>query len=165
MVSRVGWGGGKERKKERRTCANSSDDSADEMRMEDVKGIIDLAHEGETTEPIQRYPRHSAGAETEKNCAPTGDHTSCGGDGDKTCNHTLHGTDDGRFLEKDDIHDCPCKERDGGAEIGVEHGDTGIRAGCVWISSVETVPSCPEDTRSDEHEGDVAWFRVYAIAV
>lgn len=135
------------------------------MRMEDIQRIIDLAHERQTTEPIQRNPRHGARAKTKQDGAPAGNNTGGGGDGDKTCDHTLHSTNDRWFLEENDIHDRPGEQRHGRTDIRVQHRNTSIGTGGIRIPSIEAVPSRPEDPGSDQHEGDVARFCVYAIAV
>lgn len=133
------------------------------MGVENLERVVDLAEEFRAPENIHRDPGDGAGAQAEEDGAPAGDHTRGGGDGDEACDHALHGADDGRFLEEDHVHGDPAEEAHGGADIGVQHGNTGIGARCVWIPAVEAVPPGPEDPGSDEHERDVAGFGVHAV--
>ena len=124
-----------------RTCANASDNSADEMGVEHFQCIIDSAENAGATEDVHCEPGNGARAETEENGTPASNNTGSRGDGDETCDHALHGANHGRFLEKDHVHGDPAEEGHGGADVGVKHGDTGIRGSCIWISSVEAVPT------------------------
>lgn len=114
-----------------------------------------LEDEGTRSDDIHADPGNGTGTKADDDGAPARDEFSAGCDADQTGDHAVHGTDDGRFAEEDDVHACPCEQGHGSADVGVEDGGAGIRRGRVWIATIKTVPADPEDAGSDHHEWDV----------
>ncbi len=106
----------------------------------------------------------SATGEADADCAPAGNNTSSGSDGDETSDHALDSTDDGGLLEIDHIADCPAEKRHGGCDVGVEDSGACVCGSGVWITSVETVPADPEDTCTDQNAENVVWARVFPVS-
>ena len=147
------------------TCAETANDGTDKMCVEHFQRVIHFAHEFGATKYVHGDPGDGAGADPEKDGAPASDNTSGRSDGNETGDHALDGADNGWSLEEDHVHGDPGEQARGGADVSVQHGHTSVGTGGVRISSVEAVPACPEDARSDQHEGDVAGLGVNAINV
>jgi len=115
------------------------------------------------SQDVHRNPRDRARAKTNNDCTPASDETSSRCNSNKTGDDALDCANDGRLLEKDQVHDGPCKHAHSRADIGVEYRSTGIGAGRVWITTIEAVPAKPENTDTDQAEEDVVWMEVVAI--
>ena len=81
--------------------------------------------------------------------------TCSGGDADEPRHHALHGADDGRLAEEDDVEAGPGEEARRGADIGVEHGHGRHDVGGVGRAAVEPGPSQPQQPAAGDHEQDV----------
>jgi hypothetical protein len=84
-------------------------------------------------------------------------------DSDKTSDHALDSSNNGRLLEEDDIQSSPGEQRNSSSNVGVENGSAGIWRGGIWITSVEAVPADPEDTAADQSEENVVRLEVLTI--
>ena len=78
--------------------------------------------------------------------------TCSGRDSDKASDHSLDGANDGGLLEEDDVQGGPSKQADGSCQVRVQDGSAGIRRGGVRITTVEAIPSEPEDTSADQRQ-------------
>lgn len=91
--------------------------------------------------------------------------TCAGGDADEAGHHALHGTDDGRLAEEDDVEAGPHEEASGGANVGVEHGDRRRDVGSVWRAAVEPGPSHPQQPATRDHQQDVVRREPLTVAL
>lgn len=71
-------------------------------------------------------------------------------DGDQTSNHALDRTNDGWFLEENNVHGGPHEQAHGSCNVSIEHSGTGIGRSGVRITTVEAVPAEPEDTGTNK---------------
>ena len=147
------------------TCTDTAHDGTHEMRVEDFECIVNLAEELCASKYVHGNPRDGAGTKAQENGTPASNHTGSRRDGYQASDHTLNGANHGWFLEKDHIHHHPGQQTGRGADVGVEHGHAGIGTRSVRITSVEAVPSGPENTSTTQHERNVARFGVDAIDV
>jgi hypothetical protein len=83
--------------------------------------------------------------------APSSNETSCWSNSNKSSDDTLNSTDHSRTFEVKIIENDPNKHADCGAKIGVQNGSTGIGAGSIRVTTIETVPANPQNTGSNHH--------------
>lgn len=144
--------------------AETADEPGNHVGMCDAEGVVKMAFEkGRLGDQVHGQPGHDAGAQPQEDGAPAGDDTGGRGDGDEARDHAVDGPQDRRFLVVEDVAEGPGQEGDGGAQVGVEDGDAGVGGGGIRITTVETVPADPEDSRADEHDEDVVGPRVLAV--
>ena len=99
---------------------DATDQSTDEVRVEDLEGIVDVSEERHAAPgDVHRDPGDGAGEEAEDDGAPAGDEPGRRRDGDETGDHALDGADDGRFAEVDEIAGDPDEGGHGRADVGV----------------------------------------------
>lgn len=161
------------------TGEEATDNSGNEMGMEDVEDIIDVLErrnvaltqvEGDLRALIEldslvrkAYPWDGAGEGSEDNGTPASDETSSGRNGDETGNHALNGTNDGWALKVGDIEQDPHERAPGSANVSVEHGSTGIGRSSIRITTIESVPADPQNTSTNHHHDDVVGSKVIQI--
>jgi hypothetical protein len=84
------------------TSSNTTNKRTDKMGMEDLKGVVDASEDCHAAAgDVHGEPGDDTGADTERDCAPSGDETCSGSDGNETRDHALDGADDGGFAEVD----------------------------------------------------------------
>lgn len=134
------------------------------MRVRDAERVVKVPrHEGCLADNVHRHPWHDARPDAQQDCAPSRNDARRRRDGDQPRDHAVDGADDRGLLVVDHVADRPAQQRDGGAEIRVEHGDTGVGGGSVRVATVEAVPSDPEDAGADEDAENVVGAGVLAI--
>src|SRR3981189_504294 len=112
--------------------------------MVNSKSIVNFPEKGQFfAHDVHGKPRDGARKSSHNDCTPSSNNTSSGGDSDEPSNHALHSTNNCRFLEIDDVQNCPDENAHGRTNIGVENSDAGICVCRVWITSIETVPANP----------------------
>jgi len=131
-------------------CEEAAKQTTHSVGVEVAKNIVDGEERLGTSEDVHAEPRDGAGAYTDDEGAPAGDDTGGGGDGDEAGDFTFDGAEDGglfdwtgRLVRGDrlerrertvcNIKQCPDDGGDGGAEIGVEDGDTCVGGCSVWV--------------------------------
>lgn len=67
--------------------------------------------------------------------------TGSRGVANQASDHALSGTNDGRFSKEEYVKEKPSQQAHCCAHVGVKHGQRCIYAGCVWISTVESMVS------------------------
>jgi hypothetical protein len=53
----------------------------------------------------------------------------------------------------------------GSSDVGVQDSSSSVRAGSVWISSIEAIPPKPEHTCPDQHDKNVVGLEIDSIAL
>src|SRR5271154_455710 len=146
------------------TRHHSPHSTSDQMGVINSKSIINIRPEPVfLAHNIHREPRNRSGENSHDNCCPTRNNTCRRSDSNETSNHALNCADNRRFLEENEIQNRPGQNRHCRANVGVENGCTRIRAGGIWITSVETVPADPEDTSTNQGEENVVWSEIFPI--
>ena len=91
--------------------------------------------------------------------------TCSGGDADEPRHHALHGADDGRLAEEDDVEAGPGEEAGGGGDVGVEHGHGRGDVGGVGRAAVEPGPAHPQQPAAGDHQQDVVRGEALPVAL
>ena len=136
------------------------------MGVDNPKTIVDLLEECESLpDGVHRQPRDRSRNESHDDGTPASDHTSCGSDRDKSRNHTVDSANDGRFLVDDDIEEGPPSTRHGRADVSVENGGAGIGTRSVRITTVEAVPSDPQNACTGQDHEKVVRAEIESVLV
>lgn len=144
--------------------AEAADEAGDHVRVRDAQRVVKVALEkGGFADNVHGQPGDGAGPDAQEDGAPACDDAGRGGDGHEARDHAVDGADDGGLLVVEHVAQHPRQQGHGGAQVGVEHGDAGVRRGGVGITAVEAVPADPEDARTNEHDENVVGAGVLAV--
>ncbi len=134
--------------------------------MEDTKDVVDAAHECDfLAQDIHARPRHDARAQANGDGRPTGDETRAGSDGDEACDHAVDGADGGGFAVVEIVAHGPAEHTHRRTNIRVQNRDASVCRGGIGITTVEAVPTEPEDACANEDVADITRAVVLPVCV
>ena len=136
--------------------AAAADDGGDEVGVEDAERVVEQLHKADLLgEQVHREPRHAAGAEGQADGAPAGYVAGGRRDGHEARDHAVDHAHQAGLAVVEVVAGHPDQHAERGAQVGVEHGHAGVRAGRVGVAAVEAVPAEPEDAGADERDDEV----------
>ncbi len=92
-------------------------------------------------------------------CVPT----CCRSDDNKTCDHSLHSSDDRRLAEHKHIQAGPHQQTGCCAYVCVDDCNGGIYVGGKWVTTIEACPSQPQKTCTCKHEQHIVGRKTLTI--
>lgn len=92
-------------------------------------------------------------------CVPT----CCRSDDNKTCDHSLHSSDDRRLAEHKHIQAGPHQQTGCCAYVCVDDCNGGIYVGRKWVTTIEACPSQPQKTCTCKHEQHIVGRKTLTI--
>lgn len=92
-------------------------------------------------------------------CVPT----CCRSDDNKTCDHSLHSSDNRRLAEHKHIQAGPHQQTGCCTYVCVDDCNGGIYVGGKWVTSIEACPSQPQKTCTCKHEQHIVGRKTLTI--
>lgn len=129
-----------------------TDDAADTVDAEDVERVV-------VTEGVLEFGGAEVAEDAGGGSDGNGTHGSAGaaggGDGDEAGDGSGGDADGGGFAADDPLKGHPGDDGGGGGDLGDEHGHAGGAVGGEGAACVEAEPADPEESGSDDGEGDL----------
>ena len=141
-----------------------ADGAGEAVGVDDAEGVVDPPEDAAVAQDVHREPGHRAGDDAEDHGAVAGDPAGAGGDRDQAGDHAVDHARGVRLAGPDDVEDHPGEQRDGGADVGVEHRGGGVGVGEVRITAVEARPAQPQEAASGEGHHQVVRGGVLPVA-
>ena len=144
----------------------SAEKTGHEMGVEDAEDIVDGAHECDfLAENVHGEPRYGAGSEADRDGTPAGHDTRTGSDGNEAADHAVDGANDGGFAVVERIANNPDEQARRGADVRIQHGETGVHPGVKGSTAIEAVPTKPEYPRSYQDGANIVGAVILAVSV
>ncbi len=123
------------------------------MRVHDAQGVVDLLEEVHAREVLHGHPGNHRADRADPDGRETIDETGRGSDSYESRDHAVDHPGDIALARREHVQEHPGEQCRGRGEVRVEDRCRCVGVGGVWVASVESVPTEPEQpTAGDGHE-------------
>ncbi len=133
----------------------AAEEAGEPVGVDDAEGVVDVAEGPYPAQVVEREVDQGAGDDADHDRAPAVDEPGRRRDPDEADDHPVDAADQARLAAGEVVPGDPDEQGDGGAEVGVEHGGRSDAAGFVPVTTVEAVPTQPEEPGPDRDHRQV----------